>query len=195
MCKFLITILTFFITVTSVQSQSLKSVSGNEFAFKDSEYLQNIEVSQIKKSEFAKDKKRGDYITFSTGIFPATKEVSSNKIIPYILSDLNINILNVIYLDLGAGAMFANGDFYFAGKGGMGFVYDIIPDKFFTFAGVGLAVWRNSLTNFILIRLNYKLSKSLSVGLDNKFFNFSEPSDNFSYKYSIGLNISHRFNY
>ena len=148
-----------------------------------------------KNNEFAKDKKKGDYITFSMGLFPAIEEDSENNIIPYILTDLNISLFNVIYLNLGAGGMFTSEDFYILGQVGLGFVYDIIPDKLYTFAGVGLGIMWQLPTSFIMLRLNSKLSKNLSVGLDTKLFNFTEISNDISYNLAIGLNISHRFNY
>ena len=171
MNKLILLLFTTFICISSVHSQSLKDITSNKFVIKDSVYSSNIDSSLKMNSNIKKETRKGDYVTFSTGFFVPTKENSSrNNLIPYTSFDLNISLGSVIYLDLGADAIFPKDETSFAAHGTLGVGFDIIPNKLFVHTGVGaIIIAPFIITEIVTLRVNYKFTKDISAGIDNKF--------------------------
>jgi hypothetical protein len=184
-----------FITISTAYPQSLKSISDNRFILTDSVYTSNFDSSLKKNSNIKKETRNGDYVTFSTGFYvPTTRNSSGNDLIPYTSFDLNINLGSVIYLDLGADAIFPEKEINLGLHGTLGVGFDIIPNKLFVHTGVGaIIIIPFVLTEIFTLRANYKFTKDISAGLDNKFISFGK-SENLAYRYVVGLNFSYRFN-
>ena len=198
MKRIIVILVIFIIAVSSAQSQSLKSISENkELIINDSTYKDSTNSILKNKDEFITEKKKGDYVTFSTGFFVQTKKNSSwNGLIPYTSLDLNISLGSVIYLDLGGDVIFPGDEVNFSGHGTLGVGLDIIPNKLFAHAGVGaVIIVPFIITEIVTLRVNYKFSKDISAGLDNRFIGFGESDRELAYRYTIGLNFSYRFNY
>jgi hypothetical protein len=184
-----------FIALLSVHSQSLNDITGNKLVLKDSVFSSHIDYSLNNKSAIKKVTSKGDYVTFSSGIFVSTNYRSDDNNVPYTSLDLNISLGSIIYLDLGAYGIFFSRESFFAGHGTLGAEFDIVPDKLFTYAGVGaIIIVPFFFTEFAILRINYKFTKDISAGLDNKFISFGK-SENLAYRYVVGLNFSYRFNY
>jgi len=191
-----LTLVFIFIAVISVHSQSLKDITSNKLVLKDSVYSKNIDSSFRKKSNIKKETKNGDYVTFSTGLYvPARRNSSGNDLVPYTSFDLNINLGSVIYLNFAADAIFPKEEISLGLHGTIGVGFDIIPNKLFVHTGIGaIFIVPFVLTEIATLRINYKFTKDISAGLDNKFFSFGK-SENLAYRYIVGLNFSYRFNY
>lgn len=185
-----------FITVSTAYPQSLKSISDNRFILTDSVYTSNFDSSLKKNSNIKRETRKGDYVTFSTGFYvPTMRNSSGNDLIPYTSFDLNINLGSIIYLDLGADAIFPEKEINLGLHGTLGVGFDILPNKLFVHTGVGaIIIIPFVLTEIFTLRVNYKFTKDISAGLDNKFISFGK-SENLAYRYVVGLNFSYRFNY
>jgi hypothetical protein len=179
-----------------VNSQSLKDICSNKFVLKDSVYSSNIDSLLTKKGDTKKEIKKGDFATISTGLFVASEYRWRDNNVPYTSFDLNINVGSIVYLDLGIYGLHFSNKTFFAGHIALGAGFDIIPDKLFTYAGLGgFTIFPYTLSGFLTLRVNYKFTKNLSAGLDNKFYYDGNSEDLSLYLYSIGLNFSYRFNY
>lgn len=191
-------VLVIFLVTYSTNSQSLKSISDNkEIISTDSIYKTSVDTTITKKPVITKSFKKGDYVAFSTGFFVQTKKNSSWDIfIPYTSFDLNISLGSVIYLDLGGDVIFPGKEVNFAGHGTLGVGLDIIPNKLFAHSGIGaVIIVPFIITEIVTLRVNYKFTKDISAGLDNRFIGFGESDREIAYRYTIGLNFSYRFNY
>jgi hypothetical protein len=198
MNKLFIIIAIFFLSVSFAFSQSLKSISNNKYLFSKDSLHTNISASILtKNNDIVKSEKPGDYITFSSGFFVPTKNNSShNNLIFYSSFDLNINLGSVIYLDLGADVIFPKKEINLGLHGTLGVGFDIIPNKLFTHTGLGaIFIVPFVLTEYVTLRVNYKFTKDISAGLDNKLIGLGESSELIAYRYIIGANFSYRFNY
>lgn len=196
MNKLILVLVAILICISSANSQSLKDITGNKLIIKDSVYSSNIDSSLKKNSNIKRETRKGDYITFSTGFYvPTRRNSSGNDLIPYTSFDLNINLGSVIYLDLGADAIFPEEEINLGLHGTLGVGFDIIPNKLFVHTGVGaIIIIPFVLTEIFTLRVNYKFTKDISAGLDNKFISFGK-SENLAYRYVVGLNFSYKFNY
>ena len=168
--KSIIITLLLFIAVSSAQSQSLKNISENKFALTDSINKNNIYSTMRKKTGTKKEIKNGDYITISTGILAAREFRWRDKNVPYTSFDLKINVGSIVYLDLGISGLHFSSKTFFAGHIALGPGFDIIPDKLFTYAGIGcFSIIPYTLSGFFTLRVNYKFTKDLSAGLITNF--------------------------
>lgn len=168
MRNLIISLALIFIAISSLQSQSLKSISTDKnVSLKKSISFSNTDSNQIMKSNKSLKKKNGDYISLSFGIM-----YSKNEKPFFGAFDMNINlgfIASIFYLNMGIYGINTSTKNYFGAQITPGLGINLFHNKIFAFAGIGYLVIIPYLGYNASLRINYSLSETLSFGLDNKY--------------------------
>ncbi len=188
------TIALIFVSLSSLQSQSLKSITNNEnIPSNKTKHFITTDSNQIIKSNRTLKQKNGDYASLSLGVI-----FSSNENLRYAAFDMNIKlgfIASIFYLNMGISVNNDLAKNYFGAHITPGLGINLFCNKVFAFAGIGYGIIIPYPFYNTFLRINYSLSENLSFGLDNKLIFTENSCDCGKSIYSIGLNFSYRYNF